>query len=109
MLLPDIKIDVDPKYLAIAAFVLCVLGMAFLTGYQLGRQPVEVVCKDFVQKIQVQETQIKELESDLSSSKDFYTTQCVNREKQICTDLVRKTVENIKKLRCKICSMPGAK
>ena len=103
MLLPDIKINLNPKAIAIVAAAVGVAGTFVMLGYLIGLQPKEVVCKEYMQELQTSSTQITELEKELSKSKEVHTLSCVAREKDLCAERVKALSENYKRLRCKIC------
>tara|TARA_Y100001937_G_C6991000_1_gene272086 strand:- start:218 stop:547 length:330 start_codon:yes stop_codon:yes gene_type:complete len=107
MLLPDIKFDVNTKYLVFLVLGLCAIGTIFALGYLTALEPKEVVCKDYIEQLDVATGQVHLLEQDISKTKDEYLTKCIDREKQICTELIQHTKENIAKLRCKICKAGG--
>jgi hypothetical protein len=109
MFLPSIKLNVNPKTIVIAASIVGAAGTFVSIGYLLGSDPVEVVCKQYIQEGRMYSKQLKSLELAAAKAKDTYTLQCVEREKEICTELVKKTTENIKKLRCRICKAQGVR
>ena len=109
MLLPDIKVNINPKHAILGAVGLCAVGMFILMGYTLALQPPEVVCKNYIQERDAAKAQVSELENDLDTKVSRASLECVTREKQICSDLVEATAENIKKLRCRICSAKGVR
>lgn len=111
MLLPDInfKFNVDPKHLVFGAVGICAIGMFIMLGYMLAVQPPEVVCKNYIQERDAAKTQVSRLEKDLDTKVSQASLECVTREKEICSDLVKATTENIKKLRCRICRAKGVR
>jgi hypothetical protein len=72
-------------------------------------QPVDVVCKRYIEGERVATSQVKGLEQELSRSKSLYTAECIKREKDLCSKVVRETTENIKRLRCRICDAAGVR
>ena len=109
MLLPDIKVKIDPKHAIIGVVGVCAVGLFILMGYTLALQPPEVVCKNYIKELEVSKAQVIELEKDIDTKVSRASLECVTREKQICSDLVEATAENIKKLRCRICSAKGVR
>ena len=104
-----LNVNLDPKYI-VGGFIFILFCVAiFFAGYTTGTSPKEIVCKDYIKQVVILSTQVKAVELSLSESKDIYTLECVKREKEICSDLIKKTTENIKKLRCKICKAQGVK
>ena len=108
-MIPTFNIDVDAKHAIIAAVLLCAAGLFFLMGYATGKQPVEVVCKSYIEQAKTVTSQVVELEKEIASAKDLYTVGCIKREKEICTGLIKQTTDNIKKLRCRICKSQGVR
>lgn len=109
MILPDIKLNIDPKVAIYSVTGICAVGTFILMGYLMGLQPKEVVCKPYIEELATSSTHIKELELEASKSKDRYLNECIVREKEICSDLVKKTTEGLRKLRCKICQSKGVR
>ena len=109
MILPDIKLNINPKHAVYAAVALCAMGTFISMGYMLAQQPKEVVCKNYIEELQVTKQHVISLERDLSSKVSAASMECVTREKNICTDLVEATAENIKRLRCRICKSKGVR
>lgn len=108
-MIPTFNISVDAKNAIIGAVLLCAAGMFFLMGYATGKQPVEVVCKSYIEQAKTTTAQVLQLEKEVATAKDLYTVSCVKREKDICSELIRKTTENIKQLRCRICKSKGVR
>ena len=106
---PSFNINIDAKQAVIAAVLVCAAGTFFLMGYVTGRQPVEVVCKRYIDQEKVITAQVKQLEQEVASAKSLYTVECVKREKDLCSKLIRETTENIKRLRCRICKAGGVR
>tara|TARA_R100000773_G_C4114362_1_gene52920 strand:+ start:96 stop:431 length:336 start_codon:yes stop_codon:yes gene_type:complete len=111
MILPDInfKLNLDPKHIVISVVGVCAVGLFIMIGYMLALQPAEVVCKNYIQERDAAKLQVSELERDLSTKVNQASLECVTREKQICSDLVQATADNIKKLRCRICKAKGVR
>ena len=111
MFLPDInfKLNVDPKHLVFGAVGVCAIGLFMMMGYMLAVQPPEVVCKNYIQERDAAKAQVSQLETELSTKVSQASLECVTREKEICSDLVKATTENIKKLRCRICNAKGVR
>jgi len=109
MLLPDIKVNINPKHAVYAAAALCMAGTFLAMGYQLAQKPKEVVCKNYIEEAKICKQQLTTLEQDLSAKVSEASRECVAREKKICTDLVEATAENIKRLRCRICKAQGVR
>ena len=103
--IPDLSMDL--KYAVIGGTLLLAGGFFFIMGYNFGSQPEEVVCKTHIESVRVLSSQVKALELKVAAERDYYTTECIKREKDICSDLVDKATENIKRLRCKICKATG--
>lgn len=108
-MVPTFNINVDPKQAVIAAAAVCAAGAFFLLGYMTAKQPVDVVCKRYIEGERVATSQVKDLEKDLASAKSLYTVECIKREKDLCSKVVRETTENIKRLRCRICDTAGVR
>jgi chitinase len=104
-----LNVNLDPKYIVGGFIFILFSGALFLAGQLLGNEPKEIVCKDFIKQVVILNTQVKAVELSLSESKHIYSLECVNREKEICSDLIKKTTDNIKKLRCRICKAQGVK
>ena len=109
MLLPDININVNPKYIVYCIIGFCAIGTFVLIGYLLALQPKEVVCRNYIEELDVANAQVINLEKDLNTRVTEASLDCVKREKTLCSELVDSTVENIKKLRCRICKAQGVK
>lgn len=108
-MIPTLNISVDAKNAIIGTVLLCAAGMFFLMGYATGKQPIEVVCKNYIEQAKTTTAQVLELEKEVASAKDLYTVGCVKREKDICSGLIKQTTDNIKKLRCRICKSQGVR
>ena len=109
MILPDIKVNIDPKHAVYAAVALCAAGFLISIGYMLAQQPEEVVCKNYINQLKAANTQVSDLERDLSSKVSEASLECIAREKEACSSLVEATAENIKRLRCRICNSKGVR
>ena len=103
--IPDIQMDL--KFAVIGGTLLFAAMFFFVAGYHFGAQPEEVVCKEHIKSVGVLSEQVKELELKVATDRDYYTTECIKREKDICSDMVDKATENLKRLRCKICNASG--
>ena len=109
MLLPDVKLNINSKYVVLSITSICAVGLLILIGYSLALKPKSVVCKSYIDEARVSQEHIKSLEKELSTSKDIFLTECITREKEICSDLVKATTEGLRKLRCKICASQGVR
>lgn len=107
--LPDIKINLDPKYVAYLVGGVFFSLVLMALGYSLGTQPEEVVCRNYIEELKAANSQIIDLEKNLSSRVSEASMECVSREKEICSELVSTTVDRIKRLRCKICESGGVR
>lgn len=104
MVLPTFNVNLDPKQVMLGSLVLISALAVFYSGYMYSSSRTESKIQKLSDSLKVSEEQIATLESDLSAAKDLYTVQCIKREKDLCAKVVRETADNIKKLRCRICS-----
>lgn len=108
MVLPPINLNLDAKTVGILCAVILVSGSLLSIGYQLGNKDPQVICKSYIKELAVATSQINSQELKTAKKVETAALECVSREKESCTKLVNDTVNNLKRLRCKICDAENA-
>ena len=102
------KISIGPVSISIQALViwsatLFITLSMFFAGYQLGKQPKEVVCKEEFEMLHILKRTVESLKVRKHSAVMEAAQDCVEREQNLCDDRIKEVRDRIAKLRCRIC------
>ena len=104
----DSKINIGPVSIRLQDLVIGVSSLfialsMFFAGYQVGKQPKAVVCKEELEMLHVLKRTVESLKVRKHSAVMEAARDCVDREQNLCDDRIKEVRDRIAKLRCRIC------
>lgn len=97
-----------PKSVA-AALALLLIAASYMLGISHGHIPKEVLCKEEISLVDVQQHKIKQMLEESHTRTQRAQLECVKREQDVCSERLDTFRRRLTELKCKICEHRGAK
>jgi hypothetical protein len=96
-------VSVDTQTLIVGAVTVFIALSMLVAGYQIGKQPKEVVCKEEFEMLHVLKRTVESLKVRKHGAVMEAAQSCMGREQNLCDDRIKEVRDRITKLRCRIC------